>query len=177
MNVDINLIPKELRIKPLIDGKTFAAIIVILLLAFGSVYFYNERSNSEAAITNLQSQINTMQQQTSALSNNPEATKLISSINQLKAAKNGYDAFVASRVALGNAMAGVYSLVPMGVNIASITQKNNTLVIAGSASSYTDVSDYARALNNDSMFSLVSLPSFNEGLFSLIINVAPGGAR
>jgi len=177
MNIDINLIPKELRIKPLVDGKTFAAIVVILLLGFGCFYFFNARSDSQAEIANLGSQIKTTQQQTATLSSNPEALNLISSINQLKAAKQGYEAFAASRVMWGNALAGVYSLVPMGVDITTITQKGNALEIKGTASSYTDVSDYGRALDNDPRFTLAGLPSFAKESFSLTISVATGGGR
>ena len=177
MNIDINLIPEELRIKPLVDGRTFAAVIVIVLLAFGSFYFFNAKSDSQAEIASLGSQIETIQQQTAALSSNPEAVQLISSISQLQAAKQAYEAFVASRVMWGNALDGVYSPVPKGVSITTITQTGNALVIAGTASSYTGVSAYGRALDNDPRFSLAGLPSFNNGLFSLTISVPPGGGR
>jgi Tfp pilus assembly protein PilN len=177
MNIDINILPAALRPKPLIDTRTFALVAVILLLGFGCFYFFNAKSDSQAEIANLGSQINTIQQQTATLSSNPEAVKLISSINQLKAAKQGYEAFVASRVMWGNALAGVYSLVPVGVSITTITQTGNALVIAGTASSYTDVSDYGRALDNDPRFSLAGLPSFGKGSFSLTISVATGGGR
>jgi len=177
MNIDINILPAELRPKPLIDTRTFALIVVILLLGFGCFYFFNARSDSQAEIASLGSQIETTQQKTAALSSNPEAVQLVRSISQLKAAKQGYEAFVASRVLWGNALAGVYSLVPTGVDITTITQKGNTLVIAGTASSYTDVSDYGSKLENDPRFSLAGLPSFGKGLFSLTINVATGGGR
>jgi len=177
MNIDINILPAELRPKPLVDTRTFALIVVVLLLGFGCFYFAHAKMDSQADIANMQSQIKTMQQQTTALTSNPDAVKLKNSITQLQAAQNGYKAFVASRVAWGNALIGVYSLVPMDVDIASITQKGNTLVIAGTAPSYTDVSDYGRALNNDARFALEGLPSFTNGKFSLTISVAPGGAR
>jgi Tfp pilus assembly protein PilN len=177
MNIDINLIPEELRIKPMIDSKTLVAIGVVLLLLFGSVYFFIAKSDSQAQITNLQSQIKTTQQQTAALSSNPEAVQLISSINQLKASNQGYDAFTGARVMMGDALDRVYSLVPTGVNIVSITQKGNTLVIAGSASSYTDAANYGRALDRDPRFTLMGLPSFKGGSFSLTITVAKGGGR
>ncbi len=175
MNIDINILPAELRPKALIDTRTFALIAVILLLGVGCFYFAHAKSGSQAQIANMESQIKTMQQQTATLSGNPQAVQLLNSINQLKATKQSYDAFVASRVAWGNALDGVYYLVPVGLNITSITQRSNTLVITGTASSYTDVSDYGRALNNDPRFSLVGLPSFSNGSFSLTISVAPGG--
>jgi len=178
MNIDINILPAALRPKPLIDTRTFALVAVILLLGFGCFYFFNAKSDSQAGIANLGSQIETTQQQTATLSGNPEALNLISSISQLKAAKQGYEAFVASRVMWGNALAGVYSLVPVGVSITTITQTGNALVIAGDASSYTDVSDYGRALDNDPRFFLAGLPSLKEdGSFSLTISVATGGGR
>jgi Tfp pilus assembly protein PilN len=177
MNIDINILPAELRPKALIDTKTFALVVVILLLGFGCFYFYHAKSNSQAEIANLQSQLTTTQQQTAALSSNAEAVQLISSISQLKAAKQGYEALVASRVMWGNALAGVYSLVPVGVNISTITQTGNALVIAGGASSYTDVSGYVSALDKDPRFTLMGLPSFSDGTFSLTVSVAPGGGR
>lgn len=178
MNIDINILPAELRPKALIDTKTFALIVVILLLGVGCFYFFHAKTDSQANIASLQTQTKTMQQQTAALSSNQDALKLISSINQLKAAKQSYDAFVASRVLVGNALDGVYSLTPMSVDVGSITQQGgNILIIAGSAPSYTDASDYGRALNNDPRFTLVGLPSFSDGTFSLTISVAPGGGR
>ena len=175
MNIDINILPAELRPKALIDTKTFALIVVILLLGVGCFYFAHAKSSSQADIANLETQTITMHQQTAALSSNPEAAKLISSINQLKAEKQSYDAFVASRVLVGNALSRVYYLVPVGVSINSIAERGNTLVIAGSAPSYTDASDYGRALNNDPRFTLVGLPSFSDGTFQLTVSVAPGG--
>jgi len=172
MNIDINILPAELRPKALIDTKTFALIVVILLLGVGCFYFAHAKSSSQADIANLQTQTTTMQQQTAALASN--AQKLISSINQLKADKQRYDAFLASRVLVGNALYRVYSLVPAFVSISSIAERGgNTLVITPS---YTDASDYGRALNNAPGFTLVGLPSFSsDGTFSLTVSVAPGG--
>jgi len=177
MNIDINILPAELRPKALIDTKTFALIVVILLLGVGCFFFAHAKSDSQADIANLQTQTKTIQQQTAALESNPVAVQLISSINQLKAAKQSYDAFLASRVLVGNALYKVYYLVPAFVSVNSITQKGNTLVIAGSAPSYTDASDYGRALDNAPGFTLVGLPSFGDGKFSLTVSVAPGGGR
>ncbi len=178
MNIDINILPAELRPKALIDTKTFALIVVILLLGVGCFYFAHAKSSSQADIANLETQTTTMQQRTTALSSNPEALQLINSISQLNAAKQSYDAFVASKVLLGNALSGVYSLVPVWVDINSITQSGDNLVINGSAPSYTDASDFGRALDNDPRFTLVGLPSFSsDGSFSLTVSVTPGGGQ
>ena len=177
MNIDINILPAELRPKALIDTKTFALIVVILLLGFGCFYFFNAKSDSQSQVSNLQSQIKTTQQQTAALSTNAEAVQLIKSINELKVSKQAYDAFTGARVLMGDALAGVYLLVPMGVDIATITQKGNILTIAGSAQSYTYAADFGRVLDNDPRFTLMGLPSFKDGSFSLTISVAPGGGK
>ena len=178
MNIDINILPEELRPKPLIDTKTVALIVVILLLGFGCYHFYQAKSDSQAEITKVQSEIKTTQQKITALSTDPEAVQLTNSINQLKADKKSYDAFVASRVLLGNALDGVYSLALGRVSIASITQSGSNLLIRGSASSYTDVSGYVSALENDPRFSVVGLPSFSsDKSFSATVGVAPGGGR
>jgi Tfp pilus assembly protein PilN len=175
MNIGINILPKELRAKPLLDTQTFALIVIIVLLAFGSFYFYHAKSSTQSDIANMQSEITTAQQQTKALSTNPEALNLINSINQLKAAQQSYNAFMTSRMLLGSALVGAYNLLPATVDIGKITQSGNNLVITGTADSFTDVSDYARALNNDPRFTLLGLPSFNNGAFSLTVSVASGG--
>ena len=179
MNIDINILPEELRPKPLIDTKTVALIVVILLLGFGCYHFYQAKSDSQAEIATMQSELKTTQQQITALSSDPEAVQLTNSINQLKAAKQSYDAFVASRVLVGNALDGVYSLASGRVNIVSITQSGGTLLINGSASSYSDLSGYVSALENDpTRFSVAGLPSYSSGgSFSLTVSVAPGGGR
>jgi Tfp pilus assembly protein PilN len=176
MNIGINILPKELRAKPFMDTTTFALIVVILLLAFGSFYFYHDKSSSQSDTANMQSQITNMKQQTTALSTNPEALNLISSIQQLTAAQQSYSAFIASKVLLGNAFVGVYALVPVTIDISSIAQNGNNLVIKGTADSFTDVSDYARALDNDPRFTLLGLPTFSGGSFTLTVSVASGGA-
>jgi Tfp pilus assembly protein PilN len=155
VNIDINILPEELRPKPFIDTKTVGLIVVILLLCFGCYHFYQAKSNSQADITKMQGQIKTTQQQITSLSSNPDAKKLITSINQLKAAKQSYDAFVASRVLVGNALDGVYTLALGRVNIVSITQSSSSLLIKGSATSYNAVSSYVSALENDPRFSVV----------------------
>ncbi len=175
MNIAINILPKELRAKPLLDTQTFALIVIIVLLAFGSFYFYHAKSSDQTSTTNMQSQIATMQQQTRTLQSNPDALKLINSISQLQAAKQSYDAFVASRMLLGNALVGVYALLPTGVDIGTISQSGSNLVIQGKADNFTDVSDYGRALNNDPRFTLLGLPSFSNGSYTLTISVAQGG--
>lgn len=179
MNIDINILPEELRSKPLIDTKTVVLIVVILLLGFGCYYFYQAKSDSQADITKMQGEIRTAQQQTAALSSDPAVVQLTNSINQLKAAKQSYDAFVASQVLLGNALDGVYTPSFNRVNITSITQSSATLVIKGTASSYTGLSSYVSALDNDPRFSVAGLPSFSssDGSFSLTVSVAPGGGR
>ena len=96
MNIDINILPAELRPKALIDTKTFALIVVILLLGVGCFYFFHAKSSSQADMVSMQSQINTMQQQTAALASNPVAVDLIKSINQLTATKQSYDAWYLS---------------------------------------------------------------------------------
>jgi Tfp pilus assembly protein PilN len=178
MNIDINILPEELRPKPLIDTKTVVLIVVILLLGFGCYHFAQAKSNSQAEITKVQGEISTTQQQIVAVSNNSEAKTLINSINQLKAAKQSYDAFVASRVLVGNALDGVYSLAPVWINIDSVTQSGSTLTIKGSASSYADLSGYVSALKSDPKFSVVGLPTYSSNKsFSLTVSVVPGGSQ
>jgi Tfp pilus assembly protein PilN len=174
-NIDINILPQEFRAKPLVDGRTFALIVLIVLLAFGCVYFIMGKSSVQNEIADLEASITTMKQQTTALSSNKEAQSLISSINQLKASQQSHASFVASKVFWGDALQAVYKLVPKGVSIATITQKGNSLEIKGTASTYTEVAEFGRTLNNDARFTLAGLPSFKDGTFTLTINAKAGG--
>ena len=177
MSIDINILPKEMRAKPLLDVPTISLIVVIILLLFGSIYYYHTKSSRQNDTANMRSEITTMQQKTQVVSNDPLALGLINSINQIKAANQSYAAFTASRMLLGDALTAVYLSVPVGVDIGSITQGSNTLVITGTASSYTYVSDYGRALDNDFRFTLLGLPLYNNGAFTLTVSVKMGGGQ
>jgi len=177
MNIDINLIPEELRPKPFIDTKTFVLIIAVVVLGFGCFYFFNAKSNAQSDTASMEQEILRLNQQANSLSTNQEAVQLTREIGQLKVAKQSYDSFAASRVLWGAAMERVYALAPRGVDIDSIKQAGNSITIAGEASSYTDVADFARALDNDTRFSLAGLPSLKASTFSLTINVAAGGGK
>lgn len=174
-NIDINILPQEFRAKPMVDGKTFALIVLIVLLGFGCFYFVQAKMSAQNEIADLEASIATMQQQTTALTTNKEAQSLISSINQLKASQQSHASFVASKVLWGDALEDVYGLVPKGVSIATITQKGNGLDIKGTASDYTDVAEFGRTLNNDTRFALAGLPSFKDGGFTLAISAKAGG--
>ena len=178
MNIDINILPAELRPRPLIDIKTVALIVFILALGFGCYYFVQAKSDSQDEIATMQSELKTTQQQIRVIQNDPDVVQLTKSINQLKAAKQSYDAFVASQMMLGSALDGLYSLASGRVNITTITQSGNTLLVKGTASSYTKLSGYASALENDPRFSVKGLPTFaGDGSFSLTVSVALGGGR
>ena len=174
-SIEINILPQELRAKPLIDTKTFALIALAVLLAFGCVYFIMAKSTVQGEISDIEDSIAAMQQQTTALSTNPEAQSLIGSISQLKTSQNHHATFVAGKVLWGNAMETAYDLVPRGVRIDSIVQKGNTLEIKGAASNYGEVAEFGRALNNDARFTLAGLPAFKEGTFTLTVSVKAGG--
>lgn len=177
MNIDINLIPKELRPKPFIDTRTFVLIVAVIVLGFGCFYFFNAKGNAQSDTASMEQEILRLNQQATSLSTNKEAVALTKSIGQLKVAKQSYDSFLASRVLWGAALERLYALAPRGVDINSIKQAGNGITIEGKASSYTDVADFARALDNDTGFSLAGLPSLKGDAFSLTINVAPGGGK
>ena len=178
MNIDINLLPEEVRPKPLIDTRTFGLIVLILILAFACVYVFMMKSDAQSDIATMETSIATMQREIASLSSNAEAIQLTKSNQDLTAAKQNYNAFVAGKILWGDALEGVYKLRPKGVSIAQITQDGNTLRVAGTADSYTEVSSFARALHNDPRFTLAGLPTLIESqTYTLVISVAPGGAQ
>ena len=177
MNIDINLIPQELRPKPFIGTRTLVLIVVVVVLGFGCFYFFNAKSNAQSDTASMEQEILRMNQQAASLSTNQEAVALTKSIGQLKVAKQSYDSFVASKVLWGAALERVYALAPKGVDIDSIKQAGNSITIAGKASSYTDVARFGRDLDNEPKFALAGLPSFASTGFTLTINVAAGGDK
>lgn len=176
-NIDINILPQEFRAKPMVDGRTFALIVLVVLLGFGCFYFVQAKMSAQNEIADLEASIATVQQQTTALTTNKEAQSLTSSISQLKASQQSHVSFVASKVLWGDALQAVYELEPKGVSITAITQKGNSLEIKGTASTYTEVAEFGRALNNDSKFSLVGLPAFSPTGFTLNISAKAGGGQ
>ncbi len=178
MNIDINLLPEEVRPKPLIDTRAFGLIVLILMLAFACVYVYMMKSDAQNDIDTMETSIATMNQEIASLSSNAEAVQLIKTNQDLAAAKQHYETFVAGKILWGDALEGVYGLRPKGVSISKITQDGNTLKVEGTADSYTEVSSFARALHNDHRFTLSGLPTLTGGeKYTLVVSVAPGGAQ
>ncbi len=178
MNIEINLLPKELRARPLVDLRTALLVVLILALGYGCYFFISGKSDVQAENTDIEARTVAIRQETTAVLNNPEALALQNSIAQLTLAKQSYESFVNSQMAWGDALASVYASVPTGVRIDTITQSGNNLVIVVTSSSYTAVADYGLALNNNGRFTLFAIPTFDsaEATATLRISVAPGGA-
>lgn len=178
MNIDINLLPKELRAKPLIDARTVVLIVLIIALAFGCYYFTQAKSTVQSENSDIQSNTEAMRAEAASLSKNAEAVRLTNLIAQIKSAGQNYGAFIASKMAWGDALQRVYDLAKVSVvSITSITQAGYSLEIKGTASNYGLVDTFARALEADAGFTLTALSFSLEDGYTIDINVAPGGGR
>ncbi len=177
MNIDINILPKEFRAKPLVDLRAVLLIVLILALGYGCYFFITTKSDVQAENTDIAARTVAIQQETTSLLNNPEALALQKSVSQLKVANQSYESFMASKMAWGAALSSVYAAVPKGVSITSITQNGNNLVIVVTASSYSTVADYGLALDNNERFTLLGMPTFGLTGATLNIGVTPGGAQ
>ena len=178
MNIDINILPKEMRAKPLVDARTVLLAVLVVALAFGIYYFFQARSDVQADNADMQTRIEALKAETASVSANPQAILLTNQINATKAAAQSYTAFVAGRVAWGDALDGVFSLLPKGVSIVSITQAVNNLTMVVTASDYSYVADYGQDLHNDPRFELLAVETLAAENTSVIsISVAPGGAQ
>lgn len=177
MNIEINLLPEELRPRPPVETRTLLLIVVIVALAAGCAFLVQAKISTNAEIADLEKRIVAVNQEIESVSGNPEAIALIRSIDDLKAVKQSYDSFVASRISWGDALERVRAHVPTGVDdIRTLTQSGNILVVEGTASNYSAVASYGRALDRDSKLALAGLPSIDGTTYSLIVTVAPGGA-
>ncbi len=176
MNIEINLLPEELRPRPPVETRTLLLIVVIVALAAGCAFLVQAKISTNAEIADLEKRIVAINQEIESVSSNPEAIALTTSITNLKAMKQSYDSFVASRISWGDAVERVRAHVPTGVDISTLTQSGNLLVVEGTASNYSAVASYGRALDRDSKLALAALPSLSGTTYSLIVQVAPGGA-
>lgn len=175
MNIDINLLPEELRPRPPIETRTLLVIVLVLALAGGCYLSYQAKSDAEAGIADLEKNIDAVNQQIDTITR--DAQGLTSSISKLETVTKNYESFVASRVIWGDALERAYSHIPKGVTISALTQNGDTLEVAGTASTYSAVTSYGRALDRDTKFTLAGWPTLSSTTFSLILKVAPGGGR
>jgi Tfp pilus assembly protein PilN len=180
MNIEINLLPEELRPRPPLESRSLLAIVVILALVAGGVFLYMAKAGAVSDRADMQDRVASISQEVQALSGNSEAVTLTKSIANLKAAEKSYDAFVATRIDWGDALQRANELVPSGINVTKMTQVGATLKIEGTSSGYSAVASYGRALDIDRRFVLSGVPFLSqkeEGgtQFTVIVEVAPGG--
>ena len=177
MNVDINLIPAELRAQPPVQPRTLVMILLVMVLAAGAFFLWESTNSAQSAATTLERNIAALNTERSTLSGNKEANDLIKSINDKKTMATHHQAFLATRINWGDALARAQSNVPQGVVVSKRTQKDpTTLEITGSASSYTAVSSYFKLLNSDPVLSQAGLPpSWKDSQFTILVKVSPRG--
>jgi Tfp pilus assembly protein PilN len=173
MNIDINLLPEELRPRPAVEKRTLFLILLILALAGGCYLLFDAKSNAEAEMADLEKSIDQVNQQINDIRQQGQALK--SSVDRLDTLTKSYESFVASRILWGNALERVQSLKPTGVEIGELTQQGNTLLIGGTSSGYSTIAGYGRSLDRDTKFILFGWPKLNSATFSLTVSVAPGG--
>ena len=176
MNIEINLLPEELRPRPPVETRTLLIVILVLALVAGCALLVQEKGSTNAAIDDIEKRIAAINQEIESVSSDPEAVALIRSIQSLKEVKHAYASFAASRISWGDALERVMAHVPTGVDISDITQSGSTLVMDGTASGYSAVASYGRALDRDSKLELAGIPSLTGAKYSVVVEVAPGGA-
>ena len=177
MNIEINLLPEELRPRPPVEMRTLLFIVLIVALAAGCAFLVQAKISTSSEIADLETRIAAINQEIVTVSSNPEAVALTKSINDLTEMKQSYDSFVASRISWGSALQRVEAHATSVDNISALAQSGNTLKIEGTASSYSAVASYGRALDRDSKLALGGMPSLAGTKYSLVVRVAPGGER
>jgi Tfp pilus assembly protein PilN len=199
--IQLNLLPEELRPRPVIRPVTAILLIIVILLGVGTYGFYKGKSNTDNKVDKLKAQQATLEQQTTAALKNPEIARLQSLITQVQVQvdaqglpKQDYQSFMGSWVNWDQVLAQLYSLLPAGVSLDSVAEKaGNTLALEGTAPTTKAIFDYSLALEgNPEYFSSVSCPTVqtsevevdNQGqkteveviTFTLSLEVKSGGA-
>ena len=180
MDIQINLLPDELRPRPPVETRTLLLVFLIVALIAGAAMLYVAKSGVDSDRMDMEARTASMVQEAQAVSSDSEAVALTASISRLKTMKKNFDAFVAARIDWGDALERVNALVPEGIELRDLTQAGNKLVIEGRAPGYNLVASYARALDIDRRFTLAGVPylqASGEGKpeFGVIVKVAPGG--
>ena len=124
MNMEINLLPNELKPKPLIKTQTLLVIVAVLILGFGCFHFYSDKAGKQAEAADIEAQIDSIEQHIDLLKTNPEAVDLKSQVEAKKAEKkkydtmkNDYQTFTDARVQWGYVTSSVRENVCWGVTI------------------------------------------------------------
>lgn len=187
MNIEINLLPEELRPKPLIGTRTLILLVMVLALGYGCYQLYALKTNGEAEAANIESRIEVAQSEAIGLSSNPDVKDLTAYISEVKAEKAALETlvqdsetFAAAKIMWGDVIQRVSSRAPSGVTIDSIVQgENRSVEVSGVATSYERAATYATALENDEAFDGVPTREWDEveGRFTLTVNIATGGGR
>ena len=175
MNIEINLLPEELRPRPPVETGTLLIIVLIVALAAGCGFLIMAKSSTASETESMRERIVAINQEAAAIQNNPEAVALAKSISSLKTAKGAYATFLNGRVEWGDALERVMNNAPTGVEVTTLNQSGGTLVVAGTASGYGAVTSYGRALDRDAVRGLAGMPSLTGSTYSLTVNVTPGG--
>lgn len=180
MDIQINLLPDELRPRPAVETRTLLLAFLIVALIVGGALLYVAKSGVDSDRADMEARVASMATETQAISSDSEAVALTRSISGLKAMKKSFDAFVAARIDWGDALKRVNALVPAGIEVEKLSQTGGTLLIEGRTPGYNLVASYARALDIDQRFTLTGVPYLQAGgegksVFSMIVRVAPGG--
>ena len=173
MNIEINLLPEELRPRPPVENRTLIIAVVIVALVAACAYFYIGKSSAASDRAGMEDEIAVMQQEIAALQ--AEAQPLTDAISSLKTVSQSYNRFVANRIDWGDALGRVQELATEGITLTKLTQDGNNLIVEGKTAGYNFVASYARSLDLDRRFVLTGIPSLKSDQFALILRVAPGG--
>ncbi len=177
MDIKINLLPEELRPRPLIATKTLLLILLIVALVGGGVALGLAKNNADSDRASSEDRIAAIDKEISAIQSDAEAVALTKSVSNLKAMKKAYNAFIASRIGWGDALGSVNARRSSGVTITTLTQTGDSLEVKGTAPGYSAVTSYGRVLDSYEGFVLTGVPSLKGSTFSLTLKVAPGGGR
>jgi Tfp pilus assembly protein PilN len=178
MNIELNLLPEELRPKPPVENRTLLVGVLVVALIACCVFFFQAKGSADGEVADLEASIASVNRQIQTVSSNKDAVALKQSIEKLEAATTHYQTFVDSRVLWGRALAEVEDYVPQGIGLSQLTQKTaTTLEVKGSASDYADVDSYFAVLDRDDTFAVPIGPTFTGGSFTLYVDVAAGGGQ
>lgn len=187
MKIDPNLLPKELRPRPVITVVTAILLVIIVLLGVGAYAFYQGKSDANRDVDKLEAQKAALEKKTTEVLQNPDVVELQTLITQTQAeltrqeaTKQDYDLFMTSRVNWDKVLDLVDYLIPPGGSLDSIKIQGNTLALHGKTLTNGDASDYAFALiQQQDYFSSVGSPTLQSDgktiTFSLSLEVKSGG--
>lgn len=180
---NFNLIPSEYQ-KPTISGRRLGLRLLLFVVIVAEIIYtqklYWERFNLEAANTSTQQQIQKLDEKVNIVNSAKALEEERQALEQEgQIIKRDWEQLLATQADWPRVLTALFQSQPQEIQLSSIMQDGDRLNVAGTASSYTALVEYRRALlTYPALLQIISMQS-SKGesaiSFSMAIRLKIGG--